>query len=103
MPEYPAIAWLEQITGRAEVKARVAADGYVDHIEIISEEPRGYAFGHAALEGARRWRFQPGRPGTYNISMKFEPGPEAPQLNLSRVPLGLMRPVRKEDSTTGST
>ena len=84
-PYYPAEAWPEHIVGHAKIEVTVAADGFVDEAKVIAETPANYRFGREAWEAARRWTFEPGKPGTYLVSVKFEPGSEQPEMVLAHV------------------
>lgn len=58
-PEFPAALRLTETVGEARVKFVVMADGSVADVETVSASHP--AFGEAAVDAVRQWRFEPGR------------------------------------------
>jgi protein TonB len=64
--EYPIALWDEGAEGEAMLMVRVTAQGQVDSTYV--ERSSGYAaFDSAAVEGARKLRFSPGRKGEKRV------------------------------------
>lgn len=58
--EYPLHMWDQDMEGETVLRVRVGDTGTVDSVEVV--ESSGYsAFDSAAVEGARRLRFEPAR------------------------------------------
>jgi len=80
-PEYPSKLFKKKIKGRATVRLRIRPTGAVIDPEIV--EASDPAFGEAAVEAMRQWRFYPrikaGRPveTTAEMPMDFEPPPDS--------------------------
>lgn len=60
-PRYPPLAMRRRIEGQVRVSFTVEADGSVSSVRLLSAQPAG-VFDEAAMEAARRWRFEPGEP-----------------------------------------
>ena len=58
-PRYPMIAMSRRIEGRVRVGFTIEPDGSVSSVKLLSADPAG-VFDDAAIEAARRWRFEPG-------------------------------------------
>lgn len=59
-PEYPYQARQRGIEGVVQIKLLVNADGTVGPVHVLSARPENI-FDDAAVKGARRWKFKPGR------------------------------------------
>lgn len=59
-PEYPYQARQRGIEGVVQIKLLVNADGTIGPIHVLSARPENI-FEEAAIKGARRWKFKPGR------------------------------------------
>lgn len=59
-PGYPQSVREVGIEGSVELALTVLRDGSVGWVRALRAEPRGY-FEQAAIEGVRRWRFEPAR------------------------------------------
>ncbi|MCF7221541.1 energy transducer TonB [Marilutibacter chinensis] len=58
-PRYPMIAMSRRIEGQVKVGFTIEPDGSVSSVRLLSAQPAG-VFEEAAIEAARRWRFEPG-------------------------------------------
>lgn len=69
-------------------KARLIVDeaGFVTDATLLEETPQGFGFGDAALAAARRWTFQPGKPGMFTITMKFSPSDGSEAIDYASLP-----------------
>jgi len=76
-PDYPETAAPAGVGGKVKLELAVDDKGFVTAAKILSEEPLGFGFGDAALSAGRRWTFQPGKPGTFRITMNFAPSDRA--------------------------
>jgi TonB family protein len=59
-PQYPQAAFVAKIEGTVLIEALVDVDGRVSKARVIQSVP---GLDEAALEAARRWRFEPARKG----------------------------------------
>lgn len=59
-PEYPYEARQRGIEGVVQIKLLVNADGTVGPVHVLSARPENI-FDDAAVKGAQRWKFKPGR------------------------------------------
>jgi TonB family protein len=71
-PDYPGRALRNHIGGHAVVVVYVNDEGRVTYWSIREESPAGAGFGAATLAAARRWRFEPGKPGHYVLEHVFK-------------------------------
>jgi protein TonB len=70
-PTYPALAMQMGLHGKVKVACTVAADGHVDSTHLIGGSPM---FVDAALEAAKKWRFEAGpRETTETVEFLFSP------------------------------
>jgi TonB family protein len=70
-PEYPALAKKMQIAGTVKIEVVVSANGTVKGARIVGGHP---VLAAAALEAAKKWRFEPATVETSGIiDFKFEP------------------------------
>lgn len=66
--EYPVELWDQDLEGTTLLRLRVSDTGQVDSVEV--QESSGHdALDHAAVEGARALRFEPGRKDGKRIRM----------------------------------
>lgn len=86
MPDYPPLAEPAGIAGKAKVEVSVDSKGFVTGAKLLSEDPQGFGFGEAALVAGRRWTFEPGRPGSFRITMTFAPSDGREPVNLADLP-----------------
>jgi TonB family protein len=77
-PEYPPLARQARISGVVRFSVRIAADGTVDHIQVMSGHP---LLVPAGLQALKQWEFQrSGAPVNTIIEMPFTlPPGDAPQ------------------------
>lgn len=71
-PNYPAGALRNHVGGHAVIIVYVNTDGRVTYSRIREEAPAGQGFGAATLAAARRWQFEPGKPGHYVLEHVFK-------------------------------
>jgi TonB family protein len=71
-PNYPAGALRNHVGGHAVIVLYVNKDGRVTYSSIREEAPAGEGFGAATLAAARRWTFEPGKPGHYVLEHVFK-------------------------------
>jgi TonB family protein len=70
-PEYPDLARKMNITGSVKIEVVVSANGTVKDARIVGGHP---VLATAALEAAKKWRFEPAAGETTGIvDFKFEP------------------------------
>lgn len=70
-PEYPALAKKMNIAGTVKIEVVVAPNGTVKDARIVGGHP---VLATAALDAARKWRFEPATVETSGIiDFKFEP------------------------------
>jgi TonB family protein len=81
------------MTGTATVTATVGNDGVVSATTVTKEDPTGFGFGAAASAAVNAWRFQPGNPGAYNVTMNFSP-PDDPAIDPTGFPIA-PKPVKR--------
>lgn len=62
VPDYPAAADRERVSGKVRLHLRLEADGRISGIEIISSTPPG-VFDEATIDAFREARFAPARKG----------------------------------------
>jgi TonB family protein len=66
--DFPVALWDRQVEGRTEIMVRVNELGDVDSVYV--DKPSGFIeFDSAAVAGARRLRFTPGRRGDRHVAM----------------------------------
>jgi TonB family protein len=90
--EYPKLAQLMDLAGRAAIRCAVDAEGRLQDCAVVSESPAGFGFGAAAVRLSAYFSMKPeridGQPvrSTITIPIKFQlyaqspaaPDPEAP-------------------------
>jgi len=70
-PEYPALAKKMNIAGTVKIEVVVSPNGSVKDARIVGGHP---VLAQAALDAARKWRFEPAAVETSGIiDFKFEP------------------------------
>ena len=70
-PSYPDLARRMNLTGSVKIQVVVAANGTVKDAKVVGGHP---VLANAALEAARKWRFEPGPEESSGvIDFKFEP------------------------------
>ncbi len=70
-PVYPELARKMNITGTVKVQVVVAPNGTVKEAKVVGGHP---VLANAALEAARKWRFEPAAEESSGIvDFKFEP------------------------------
>jgi TonB family protein len=70
-PSYPDLARKMNITGRVKVQVVVSPSGVVKEAKVVGGHP---VFANAALEAARKWRFEPAaEESTGVVDFRFEP------------------------------
>jgi TonB family protein len=70
-PEYPELAKKMHITGTVKIEVTVLPNGNVKEARVAGGHP---VLANAALEAAKKWRFEPGpTESTGIIDFKFEP------------------------------
>jgi TonB family protein len=70
-PFYPELARKMQISGTVKIEVTVAPNGAVKEARVVGGHP---VLANAALDAARKWRFEPGpTESTGIIDFKFEP------------------------------
>jgi TonB family protein len=70
-PAYPELARKMNLRGTVKVQLIVAANGTVKEAKVIGGHP---VLANAALEAAKRWRFEPAPAETTGVvEFKFEP------------------------------
>jgi len=70
-PEYPALAKKMNIAGTVKIEVVVSPNGTVKDARVIGGHP---VLATAALDAARKWRFEPATVETSGIiDFKFEP------------------------------
>lgn len=67
-PTYPPLAKQARVSGVVTMKATIAADGSIQHIEVVSGHP---LLVPAALEALKSWKFQSNAAGTYRVDIPF--------------------------------
>ena len=71
LPVYPDLARKMNLTGTVKVEVVVAPNGTVKEAKVVGGHP---VLATAALEAARRWRFEPSTIETSGVvDFKFEP------------------------------
>lgn len=71
MPRMPEWALIYEQPGEAVVRLVIDETGETSEPTLIAEYPRGKKFGEEALASVRTYKFEPGRPGTYKVRVKF--------------------------------
>jgi TonB family protein len=70
-PQYPDLARKMKITGTVKIEVMVSPNGIVKGARIVGGHP---VLANAALDAARRWRFEPSSAESSGIiDFKFEP------------------------------
>jgi protein TonB len=70
-PVYPPLAVQARISGIVTMKTTIAADGSVQHIEVLSGHP---LLVPPAMEALKNWTFPPNVAGTYRVDIPFAIG-----------------------------
>jgi TonB family protein len=72
-PVYPELARKMNLTGTVKVEVVIAPNGTVKEAKVVGGHP---VLANAALEAARKWRFEPAAEESSGIvDFKFEPHP----------------------------
>lgn len=58
-PNYPRRAIEREKEGKAVVSISIDTSGNVVSVTLVSEDPPGWGFGDAAVNGVRRWKYRP--------------------------------------------
>jgi protein TonB len=70
-PQYPDLARKMNLTGTVKIEVMVAANGTVKGARVVGGHP---VLANAALDAARKWRFEPASAESSGIiDFKFEP------------------------------
>jgi len=83
--EYPPLAQMMQLPGKATIKCQVEVDGRLDDCHVLSEAPTGLGFGAAAVRTAAYFSVKPatldGKPvvGSMTIPLRFALADASPQ------------------------
>ena len=67
-PVYPPLAWQTRVTGTVHLSIRIAADGHVEDIKVVSGHP---LLVQAAIEAVKQWTFHLGMAGVYAADVPF--------------------------------
>ena len=67
-PDYPILAKQMNVTGKVKIETTIAADGHVTATKILGGSPLLVG---AAVDAAKKWRFEPGPKETTEI-IEFE-------------------------------
>lgn len=70
-PRMPEWALIYEQPGEAVVRLIIDETGATFEPTLIAEYPRGKKFGEEALASVRTYQFEPGKPGTYKVTVKF--------------------------------
>lgn len=70
-PEFPADALSAEVSGRVLLSLTIDEKGNVTNTAVVAEIPPGYGFGAAARSAVLQWKFEPGLPGEYRITVNF--------------------------------
>ena len=73
MPDYPVDAVTMRLEGMVRARLKIDGTGTVQTIEMTEETPLDQGFGAAAEAALRQWTFKPGVPGTFVVTLRFEP------------------------------
>ena len=58
LPEYPSVAFSQNISGFVTVGFNIAKSGQVVDLKVVNSQPSG-VFDQAALEAVNQWRYAP--------------------------------------------
>ena len=56
---WPAAAYRARVQGSAEINCVVSLKGRLEHCVVLSEDPKGWGFGEAAIASAASFRMKP--------------------------------------------
>jgi TonB family protein len=74
---YPQAAYEADVEGSVVVEVVLAPDGTVRSVTVLKVDPPGWGFEEAAVEGVKRWRFQPsGREVKFKTIVDFKIPPD---------------------------
>lgn len=69
-PVYPNEAKQAGATGLVVLEAKISAQGAVDAVRIVRDEP-GHGLGDAAATAVRQWQFEPAKKSDQPIAVLF--------------------------------
>jgi TonB family protein len=72
LPEYPARALRDGISGVVDLTLSVNESGQVEQVSILKEEPTGYGFGTKAIETVKKLRFKPATFQKMSVRQRFK-------------------------------
>lgn len=70
-PLFPKVAIDRATSGEVHALVEINEEGSVDHVDLVSETPRGCYFAEMAIDAIKRWRFATGNSGIYSTVITF--------------------------------